>query len=540
MFEPPPIHPDFRKLFFLKEGRTLAGPRLRNIWILVGIMFVTFVAIGFANGSLSYLKFKMDDPFINWVSIDIPRSLADSTQGIKNQLNLPANRTRYAYNAATVNRRLILRFQDQEDGKSYLCRGRTIELENPILTEIVKRPNLIHGRGFEDEQEVGIIVTTQLLRRLGYPEESAFIQMAFSVLEGGEDALLPLPIVAVVEKLPGKNDFATTTYFFSQRKIGRDAGSPFDPVHTRDLLLRIAGDEARAQAFQEALEAYLGEELNASHGEYAPYVVSPTPEEDAYQEGFVLGYSFLFGSLNESEITIMLDEVFDKLQRNREIAAFDPMRYYRYAFDGKTDPNIRYDRISVHFQELDQIRLFRDSLLLIEIGKNSLGLGEDDADLDIDLAQIEAKENYNFVTRLTRIISMILIGFSVLSICLFVSHMFRKHLTKISRNIGTFKAFGMDNQGLISIYLSLIGIYMLGSLLISLMLAWIFGSLGGIKLILRLVNEKLESEQTYFELFNQWTWLAIVLLLGVSFVVLYQTARSLLSRSPGDLIYNRL
>lgn len=534
------VHADFKRLFFRKEGYALAGHRYANIWILVGILFITFMAIGFANGSLSYLQQKMDDPFINWVSVEVPTGVGEEIDKVKTVLNNTENRTEFGYGSVTTNRRYLLRIFSPNDSNNYIARGRTIEPDNPMLAEIINSPNLLSGRGFEAENDIGLLVTQEFLRKLGYAEDVGFITMAYAAYEDEKDALLPLPIAGIVKQLPGKQDFASTPYFYSQRKIGRTSGNPFDPRNTQELLLHIEGDEDQAYELYQQLEILSKEGSFAEKfGEISPYPIRPYPEEASYRGGFLTGFSFQFANPGSRAMAQKQWQMFEALMKESSVRKYDPQRVYRYNFDNQIADNLNADRISIHFNSLDRIRDFRAYLLSEEL-KRSVRSDDSDLGLDIDLAQIEAKENYNFVSRLTRIISLILIGFSVLSICLFVSHMFQKHLDKVSRNIGTFKAFGMDNQALISIYLRLISVFMVGATLTALILAAIVGSLGGIKVLLMLISDRLEPGETYFELLNPWTGLALVLLLGISLFVLFRTASKILSRTPGDLIYKRI
>jgi hypothetical protein len=46
------IRREFVYLFYDKEGRALLGRKFGNFWFLILIFFLTFLAIGFANGSL--------------------------------------------------------------------------------------------------------------------------------------------------------------------------------------------------------------------------------------------------------------------------------------------------------------------------------------------------------------------------------------------------------------------------------------------------------------------------------------------------------
>ena len=65
------IRSDFELIFFSNEYKALAGNNLRTILALFTILFFTFLALGFAIGSLENLEKKMDNPFTNWVALPI-------------------------------------------------------------------------------------------------------------------------------------------------------------------------------------------------------------------------------------------------------------------------------------------------------------------------------------------------------------------------------------------------------------------------------------------------------------------------------------
>jgi len=65
------IDSDFKKVFFDNEYKMLVGPNYRTITTLLAILFLTFLALGFAVGSLGNLQNKMDNPFTNWVNVNI-------------------------------------------------------------------------------------------------------------------------------------------------------------------------------------------------------------------------------------------------------------------------------------------------------------------------------------------------------------------------------------------------------------------------------------------------------------------------------------
>ena len=81
------VHPDFTELFLEKEGEQLLGKHYKNIIFLIIIFSLTLIAIGFANGSLEYLGKKMNDPFVKFVDIEIPRGKSEKVGSIQYQLN---------------------------------------------------------------------------------------------------------------------------------------------------------------------------------------------------------------------------------------------------------------------------------------------------------------------------------------------------------------------------------------------------------------------------------------------------------------------
>ena len=107
-------------------------------------------------------------------------------------------------------------------------------------------------------------------------------------------------------------------------------------------------------------------------------------------------------------------------------------------------------------------------------------------------------------------------------------------------NIGTFKAFGLDNNTLKVIYLQLLIPFIFLCIIVALSLSYVFGILGGIRFILNCLNITLEQGQHYFRLNNIWTYISIIIVMISSFFILIRTANSILTQTPGDLVNDRL
>jgi hypothetical protein len=157
----------------------------------------------------------------------------------------------------------------------------------------------------------------------------------------------------------------------------------------------------------------------------------------------------------------------------------------------------------------------------------------------MDMAQVEAKENYDFISKLTIIISFALIIFSIYAVSVFLKSILRMHLEKIKMNLGTFLAFGIEPTALKNIYLFLMLRFIVISIIIALALSWITGTLGGMRLIFAFLKLGVEPGENYFQLWSYLTLVSIVLIALVSLYSLSKLLKNLLSKTPGSLIYNR-
>jgi ABC-type antimicrobial peptide transport system permease subunit len=334
-----------------------------------------------------------------------------------------------------------------------------------------------------------------------------------------QDLIVPIPVRAIVRNLPGLNMFMTTSYFYYARYFS-PSGNPFDP--TDNLYVNVFMDQSKddiSEAFDEAFEAFINRTRYAEEFDPEYFITS---DSLPYQAGAVARIDFdPVPSWEEKQA------FFDEFTNSNEFKSLNVNFYRKYPFDlPPYDEYDRYDQLAINFSSLDKVEEMKNML-------------KEDYEIELDMAQIEARKNYNFVTRLTLVISFFLIGFSILSICLFISHVFEKHLDKIKMNIGTFKAFGLDNTSLRQIYLSIIFLLVFVAVVLSLLLAALFGYLGGVRGLIYLFNFSLEPGENYFSLFDWPTALATIIVLLIIYFVLRGTAKRIIGNTPGDLIYNR-
>jgi len=210
-------------------------------------------------------------------------------------------------------------------------------------------------------------------------------------------------------------------------------------------------------------------------------------------------------------------------------------RLHDYSDYGQSPSNefLAYDRISINFKDLEKVRDFA-AWFFTEF--NEPYHHEEGAVFQADISKVREKENFYFLSTVAYIISFLVLVFGILAIALFVTSMLITHLSKITMNIGTFKAFGLSDRDAQSIYFYIVLRFILISLVTSVLVAWGVGLI--LELILSrsmLVNEKIH----FFLLFDPRTLMAITLVLFFGVIASWRTIRRMLNKTPGDLIYSR-
>ncbi|MCY7363060.1 MAG: FtsX-like permease family protein, partial [Ignavibacteria bacterium] len=156
--------------------------------------------------------------------------------------------------------------------------------------------------------------------------------------------------------------------------------------------------------------------------------------------------------------------------------------------------------------------------------------------IEADTSKIKEKENFYFLSKITYIIAYLVILFGTITVSLFLFNLLKLHLNKVKMNIGTFKAIGLSNKESLSIYFNIIIRFIFTGIIFSLIISFALGT--AIDIILQ-STQHLEKEDAYFKLMDINTLVAISIVLVFAIVISWRTISSILSKSPGDLIYNR-
>ena len=530
---------NYKKLFLRKEGKVLfGGKRLVNFTILTTILFFTFLAIGFAIGSLDYLKNKMNSAFVNWVTVSLPfsRSYDKSAMSqIIKELNNPENKKTYSYNDVTPYVKAPIYIWNVKISGFVVAEGRSVNFEDDskLISEFVlNKDNFIRGKinGFKDKLDLGLIVTEEFLKENGYKID-ANVVFCEKVLKDTVNKIdkvnkVPIPIRAIVKELPSKCKIIYTDHFYNSFLSYGDNSTAFD-ISTKNGNVELFYKESeveKATQLKKEIEKYFADNKSFSSN-YVPLI-----DQIADTLGYVGGYRYkiafdkaLNSSASSDSLVVALNGYLSKsvdsnlLQRT---FSYDP--YLSNAVP-------TYDEISVFFNSLDHVRDFAKYL------KNDFNKNETEK-IEVDVSKVKEKENFNFLSNIMKLISLLLAVFSLLSVCLFIFNLIRSHLSKVKMNIGTFKAIGLEDKEARNIYFEIIFYFIVLSCLVGITLASIVGYLGNKILVNSLT---LEQDVSYFNIFHVFTLITFLIILSVSFYISIRTIKKMLNKTPGDLIYNR-
>lgn len=541
---------NYDELFYRNEGQSLLGPAFSNLIRLVGILLITLLAVGFANGSLEYLNEKLSNPFVNWLTIDIPYIRnTDSEKVIKNME--PAS-IREDFNISSVTRYketsmhflplaqvplihpLAGSFKGSIMEEARPVFARTVSTEgdgDPLLRDIFEESNLLShpARAFKPF-DMGVVVTAAFLDSLGYPESTPVVYFAHN------NNILPLTVRLVVKEMPGRAQVLMTELLMKAIRQPIADGGPFDLSRkTRFKVLTNSGVVGARKLARIAANFF--KQPSLSWYAYNPEIKDP---ERCYevqgQNPLAFTTTIQFNNLSDGLPSNTFDLIFVDLCAYAKENGIDTL-YRLHDFDdinqSASSEDLKYDRISINFSNLEKVRHFAD---WIYQNHNSIEDHLSGALFQADLSRVREKENFFFLSAVAYIISFLVLLFGIMSVTMFVTNMLISHLSRITMNIGTFKAFGLGDQKAFKIYFFIVIQFIIFSLLAAFFMAFAFGNL--INYVLK-ENMFAQENIQFFRLFDWRTALAVVLVLLFGVWAAWHTIRRMLNKSPGDLIYSR-
>ena len=523
---------DYLKLFLRREGIVVLGKNFSNVWLLTSILTVTLLAVAFSNGSLIFLEDKMNDPFINWV--DIKNDNQDSAfANLEAALSDDQNALKFDYKGYEYGYEFSYFYFGKEGGDhEYLkCRFFT-QLNSELVDAILKDDNVVNGWKVESiyditENSIGLIITEKALNSLGYTEAPAYIDL-YSYSIGAEElgidtynerARAPLPVLGVVKRLPGNVDIISSSRFYEQNWNSIYTFNLCKEDYAKSLCYFVPSDLDVAE-FEADMTSALSE---CTDVEFVIDTEGFYPDEQfSFKHRVVKGGQENYATYVRMIVTDTLEMDYFAIKAANEkvmdkYACHDVHRLYPYMYDPVSSSTGAY--LSVHFNNLNTISDFQSWV-------NEFGV-------EIEMSQINAKENFNSVRLMAGVLSWAIIFFAVICILLFIVNLLKSYFQKVKRNIGTFKAFGISNKELIVVYLLIIGFLVGVSLIISFVIVLVIQELLPVFGIMK------EGVYNYLSLFSIKTTCSMFIIIVSSLFLVYRLMSNMLKATPGDLIYDR-
>lgn len=498
------IKGDFQKLFFHKEHDELAGEKSKKIITLIAILTFTLLALGFAIGGTKYLETKMSDPFTNWVDLPVKGSYKKYVGDLFKEFSDKEKSDYFLLDNIKEYNREYKRFVTASSDTLRLMM-RTYQPDGKIFKEILSdiKGNVVSGLSYQGDDEsffdaynkCGLILSQSKMKEMGYKDLSELKYIALVDL----DDIFYFPIISIVKEIPNDADVLISSHLYNLIFSDFEDSGFINVFSSKqfDILSKNNAD-------REGIESFVKNQFSNRGNIYFDH------NDLELRKDEISTVTTIYFE-NEYEIDIL-----DSLFKSLRIANPQLERYMNYQCElgerySIADPYY----LSFNFNRLDSVRAFKNHL-------------KDKYEIEVSMAQIESKENFALVSKLTALLSTILFGFSLLSIVFYINSLLSSHLEKIKMNLGTFKAFGLSNKLLISTYMKIISYYILKAVVISFVVCLIFE-----------IGESFLFKNNYFDVFNWRILVAILIIIIITLYTSRKTISKFLLKTPGDLIYNR-
>jgi hypothetical protein len=447
----------------------------------------------------------MDSPFVTFLGVEIPYAKAQDQEyidSLRSKLDNPTIRERYQISKYSFVSYWTPYFSSTTQRRT-LAKVRAIDTDNELYKFIYEK-GLITSSQAKDlsTAEWSIIVTERFLKKLGYSKETypAYLNYVIGFSRG--DALMPIPIAAIVSQLPNECDMFVTWKLYEAFERRYGDSNPLFPDQS---------------AYKNQQRFFIPNQSEQTiKAQFKPETAfSIIHEAETFETGVILE---IIDSNGREEHLTELQGLFGK----------DVIEVYNFnavGYSVETDRAITFDNLIVQFDKLDEINEFESYMLADPIG------------LSIDMNDIEARNNFLLFSKISRVLSSVLTLISIAFIVTFLTRTITEHIDRNAKNLGTLKAFGLSNKNIAWTYSGISGVLILCIFIGALLLVFVSGELLT-NFILRSIGVKMAKGETLFILpFNFLMILYFVFMpLVLITTILYLKIRR---QTPGDLIYER-
>lgn len=468
------------------EYKTIVGKKQRGLLFLMIILLITFISLGHVLSGLNQLEESMNNPFTNWVNLD---NIGEKNISELNTKILDGNAKKLGIKNIKKYTRTYWEILDSSLSNKLKIPLRDVAMDDPIFNTILEENNLIHLNNNSSYAECGIIIEKEFLELARFANPGISDKVAVIYPHKGNDHIVILDIYAVVKELPNEVGMIIPPKVASLEHNGAE----FINLGSSRSIFFLSKNKIDIDTFSK---------LNLNEIE----------EIDKISESFEFNgtnYFYYEFFLSKKEPYAQCWEIAQKVSSIFEIIPISPYNC------SPIEENYSYSYIAYNFDDLSKIK---------EFSKFAKSQG-----VAIPLHQVRSKENFLLVSNIAVMFIILLIFFSAASILLYLKNTLQNHLEKIRPNLGTLKAFGLNNRIITRVYFLIIfKFYFTASILaFSISMAYHF--------IMYLCNPRNLSFNIFdFKILIAWLFIGLILLLFYK-----NSVAKILTKPPGDLIYNR-
>lgn len=490
---------DLSRIFISNELNAIEGTKKINIIIFSCILLFSMIGLGHSIGGIITLKKRMSNPFSNWIKVPVNHKMKNNALKFESALKNDSIKEKYGIEDVTGYEKDNLFFFNREMKNQFPYKCRSILKDETLLKKILEPSNIISSNYKTNNTDVfnddcWIIVTEKLMRELSYSKLSEINYLPLSVSAFSHDLTHFVKVAYIVKELPDLCDVVLPVYLH-QCFTNPARDTKYIDIMSSNRIEFLLSKKNALDSISKYIESNLGkiddiekEEMHMNNSKYTKL-------------SFYLEDEFSFESRNN-----VIDSIVDSFNWIN--------RYDDFSCTGEVFELLNPNYLSITMNDLSKVRELQkfaeSSEYLIEISMN----------------QVENKENFSLVTKLTWIISSLLFLLSLSAIVIFIYNIINNHLDKIAPNLGTLKAFGLSNKELVKFYMITILIFFIKSIGLTTVFIMIY------LILMKIFNGD-------FVIFH-WLILISIIVIAIFTLIIskFMLNRKLLN-TPGDLIYQR-
>jgi len=476
-------------LLFRSELRSLGGGKRWNTLVFLTLIYAfALFSLGAGQQIHFFLKAKMDNPYVKLLVAKVPSTSCTEVNVRSEIVQNEDFKKRFRIQDTQFMAKRYMYFKSTAQQDYALKVGAFDAVGHPLWTMLASDTSLFLSPAYKCKPftaftESGIILSEKAAIQLGvWPlKGDGFVTVGWIPNTSGGQKPVQLPVLGIMKGLPLDLEVAMHEKAFTCLLSGNANDGSLKPYY-------FVSDAVLAQ--------HPNQQLPAGESVMNGYIATSA----------VMGNTFL--SANGKAIDLL--------------------------HTTGTGGSISKEYLLFQAADLSEVRA-----LATELSDNKAKYGcteTDSGTLEIDLTEVESKENLRIFSSFAFLLSAALVLVSLILIVNYTGAILRLHINKNKRNLGSLTAFGYRNSTITNLYLLITATILGLSFTISYALVWPVGYFGFEKFLgfFGLSDVLTDVAFAHIPLFVSVPLFVLLPLLIVSYRI-----RKQLKATPGDLVYDR-